>query len=104
MAAQGTGQNRQIHQTIPRSGGCGHSLDANAQADTAKPNHRQQAIPEHARGSVCIDSRVRHQIEKRVHGGRSEKGDAVDVGELRLAGLQLRSNGQELSARLVLAG
>lgn len=54
----------------------------------AEKDEREDAVAEDRCGAVCVDAALRHEIEKGVHRDGPDQGDAVDVRELRLAGLR----------------
>ena len=53
-------------------------------------HEREKAVAQHGRDAVRVDPGRRHEVEEEVDGEVAEEGDAVDVAELRLAGLDRR--------------
>ena len=68
-----------------------HVLDVDHHAHGADADHGQEAVTEHRRDAVCVDPALGHEVEEGVYRERAEQREAVNVPELRLAGLRATS-------------
>ena len=62
-------------------------VDSHPDAQRAEEDHWYEAVAQDGRCPVCVDARLGHEVEEEVYCRRTEEAHAVDVRELRFAGL-----------------
>lgn len=69
--------------------GTGNVLEASDDGDHAKDDEGEETVAQHRGCPVGVDATLGHEVEEGVNGSGADEGDAVDVGELGLAGLRM---------------
>lgn len=65
-------------------------LEAGHDGYHAKDDEWEKTVTQHRCCTVGVDATLGHEVEEGVDGSGADESDAVDIGELRLAGLRMR--------------